>query len=105
MSDRKTIRLGIMGFGQTGRQLYDLASLSDDIEVVAIADIGEPDILHYLLCSEVENPQRHRLEGNFFGQSAVQDAFDAHRPAFRDALGYLQCGCGNRFHGKISPTQ
>lgn len=65
MSDRKTIRLGIMGFGQTGRQLYDLASLSDDIEVVAIADIGEPDILHYLLCSEVENPQRHRLEGNF----------------------------------------
>ena len=65
MSDRKTIRLGIMGFGQTGRQLYDLASLSDDIEVVAIADIGEPDILHYLLCSEVENPQRHLLEGNF----------------------------------------
>ncbi|MFT4822274.1 MAG: glyceraldehyde 3-phosphate dehydrogenase [Halioglobus sp.] len=65
MSDRKTIRLGIMGFGQTGRQLYDLASLSDDIEVVAIADIGKADILHYLLCSEVDNPERHLLEGNF----------------------------------------
>ena len=65
MSDRKTIRLGIMGCGQTGRQLYNLASLSDDIEVVAIADIGKPDILHYLLCSEVDNPKRHQLEGNF----------------------------------------
>lgn len=65
MSDREIIRLGIMGFGQTGRQLYDLASLSDDIEVVAIADIGQPDILHYLLCAEVENPERHKLEGNF----------------------------------------
>ncbi len=51
--------------GQTGRQLYDLASRSEDIEVVAIADIGKPDILHYLLCSEVEEPQRHQLQGNF----------------------------------------
>jgi glyceraldehyde 3-phosphate dehydrogenase len=54
-----------MGFGQTGRQLYDLASRSDDIEVVAIADIGKPDILHYLLCAEVRDPERHELQGNF----------------------------------------
>jgi len=54
-----------MGFGQTGRQLYDLASRSDDIEVVAIADIGKPDILHYLLCTEVPDPERHELQGNF----------------------------------------
>jgi glyceraldehyde 3-phosphate dehydrogenase len=65
MTAKKPIRLGIMGFGQTGRQLYDLASLSDDIEVVAIADIGKPDILHYLLCAEVKNPERHELQGNF----------------------------------------
>jgi glyceraldehyde 3-phosphate dehydrogenase len=65
MSQRKPIRLGIMGFGQTGRQLYDLASRSDDIEVVAIADIGKPDILHYLLCAEVRDPERHELQGNF----------------------------------------
>ena len=65
MANRKPIRLGIMGFGQTGRQLYDLASLSDDFEVVAIADIGKPEILHYLLCSEVKNPERHELKGNF----------------------------------------
>ncbi|WP_235898558.1 type I glyceraldehyde-3-phosphate dehydrogenase [Parahaliea maris] len=61
----KPIRVGIMGFGQTGRQIYDLASRSDDVEVVAIADIGKPDILHYLLCSEVDEPARHTLEGNF----------------------------------------
>ena len=65
MTNKKPIRLGIMGFGQTGRQLYDLASHSDDIEIVAIADIGKPDILHYLLCSEVKNPERHELKGNF----------------------------------------
>jgi len=65
MSNGAPIRVGIMGFGQTGRQIYDLASRSGDVEVVAIADIGKPDILHYLLCSEVEDPGRHSLEGNF----------------------------------------
>ena len=59
------IKVGIMGFGQTGRQIYELASRSDDVEVVAIADIGKPDILHYLLRSEVEQAQRHELQGNF----------------------------------------
>lgn len=65
MTQRKPIRVGIMGFGQTGRQIFELASHSDDVEVVAVADIGKPEILHYLLCSEVDDPQRHRLEGNF----------------------------------------
>jgi glyceraldehyde 3-phosphate dehydrogenase (phosphorylating) len=65
MTQSKPIRVGIMGFGQTGRQIYHLASQSDDVEVVAIADIGQPEILHYLLCSEVDDPQRHQLDGNF----------------------------------------
>jgi glyceraldehyde 3-phosphate dehydrogenase len=65
MSKSKPIRVGIMGFGQTGRQIYELASRSDDVEVVAIADVGKPDILHYLLCSEVNEPERHELQGNF----------------------------------------
>ncbi len=65
MTDSRPIRVGIMGFGQTGRQIYDLASRSDDVEVVAVADIGKPEILHYLLCSEVKDPQRHELQGNF----------------------------------------
>ena len=69
MTHSKLTRVGIMGFGQTGRQIYDLASRSDDVEVVAIADIGEPEILHYLLCSEVKNPERHQLQGNFLVNS------------------------------------
>jgi glyceraldehyde 3-phosphate dehydrogenase len=54
-----------MGFGRIGRQTYELASRSSDIDVVAIADIGKPEILHYLLTSETNNPERHRLEKNF----------------------------------------
>jgi glyceraldehyde 3-phosphate dehydrogenase len=54
-----------MGFGQIGRQIYDLAARSADVEVVAIADIGQPEILHYLLGSEVAQPERHELQGNF----------------------------------------
>ncbi|RLA60762.1 MAG: glyceraldehyde-3-phosphate dehydrogenase, partial [Gammaproteobacteria bacterium] len=65
MMDSRPIRVGIMGFGQTGRQIYELASRSDDVEVVAVADIGKPEILHYLLCAEVNEPQRHELQGNF----------------------------------------
>jgi glyceraldehyde 3-phosphate dehydrogenase len=56
-----------MGFGRIGRQVYDLASRSNDIEVVAIADIGRPDILHYLLNAEA--PSRYQLQGNFLVSS------------------------------------
>lgn len=65
MTQQRPTRVGIMGFGQTGRQIFELASRSDDVEIVAIADIGKREILHYLLCSEVDEPGRHRLEGNF----------------------------------------
>jgi len=61
----RPMRLGIMGFGQTGRQIYDLAAATDDLKVMAIADIGRPDILHYLLQSESRHPERYHLEGNF----------------------------------------
>ncbi len=65
MAKGKPIRVGIMGFGQIGRQIYALASRSADVEVVAIADIGKPQILHYLLGSEVAEPRQHVLQGNF----------------------------------------
>src|SRR5690554_5350435 len=65
MDEQRPLRVGIMGFGQTGRQIYDIAARSEDVEVVAVADIGQPDILHYLLQSEVKQPERHRREGNF----------------------------------------
>lgn len=65
MGNGKPLRLGIMGFGLTGRQLYDLAEAAPDIEVAAIADVGRADILHYLLQSESAHPERYSLEGNF----------------------------------------
>lgn len=65
MSTDRPVRLGLMGFGQTGRQLFDLASHRDGVDVVAIADIGKPQILHYLLQSEVAHPDRYSLDGNY----------------------------------------
>lgn len=64
MGQSRPTRIGIMGFGQIGRQIYTLAADSDAVEVVAIADIGEAGILHYLLCSEADDPARFVLEGN-----------------------------------------
>lgn len=69
MTTDRPLRLGIMGFGQIGRQIYELASRSNDLEVVAIADVGNPEILHYLLSAEVEDPERHSLQGNFLVNS------------------------------------
>lgn len=65
MKDNGRVRLGIMGFGQTGRQIYELATASADIDVIAVADIGRADILHYLLQSEAVNPELFALDGNF----------------------------------------
>ena len=65
MSSTTPLRIGLMGFGQTGREIYALASRSDDIEIVAIADIGQPAILHYLLQSELDDGNAHQLDGNY----------------------------------------
>ena len=37
------IRVGIMGFGRVGRQLYQLALQDDRFDVVAVSDIGDAD--------------------------------------------------------------
>lgn len=65
MASVRPVRVGLMGFGQIGRQIYELAARSTDVEVVAIADIGRPEILHYLLGSEVAEPSQYQLHGNF----------------------------------------
>ena len=64
MSDRK-IRVGIMGLGQIGRQLYHLALEKDDIEIVAVADIGKPEIIEYLLQSDGMEEPACRLQDNY----------------------------------------
>ena len=69
MTKDRPLKIGIMGFGLIGRQIYELASRSDDLEVVAIADPGSPEILHYLLSAEVAEPERHSLQGNFLVNS------------------------------------
>ena len=43
------IRIGLMGFGRIGRNIFRLVYDRDDIEVAAIADIADPQSLAYLL--------------------------------------------------------
>ncbi len=59
------IRVGIMGFGEVGRHIYRLCLNNDRIEIVAIADLGRPEILEYLLKAETKGGIDVKLEGNF----------------------------------------
>ena len=59
------IRIGIMGLGQIGRHLYHLALESDDVEIVAVADIGKPEILEYLLKSDGVEEPASELQENY----------------------------------------
>jgi glyceraldehyde 3-phosphate dehydrogenase len=60
-----------MGFGQIGRQLYHLAAASDDLQIVAVSDIGAPDVLHYLLSTDSGGSNGNELRGNYL----VNDRF------------------------------
>jgi len=44
-----SIRIGIMGFGRIGRNVFRILYPRDDIEVQAIVDIADPKALEYLL--------------------------------------------------------
>lgn len=66
----RRVRLGIMGFGLIGRQLYQHALEGDAFEVAAISDVGSPEILHYLLTRDLREPEC-RLEHNHL----VNDTF------------------------------
>jgi len=54
-----------MGFGEIPRHIYRLATGRDDIEIVAISEIGKPEILEYLVHSEVKGRVKVELDGNF----------------------------------------
>lgn len=43
------IRVGIMGFGRIGRNLFRQTWERDDIDIVAISDVGTPESMAYLL--------------------------------------------------------
>ena len=59
------IQVGLMGMGQIGRHLYQLAAESEDIEIVAVADIGKPEILHYLLTSDTLDAPQCELRNTY----------------------------------------
>lgn len=64
----KKIRLGLMGFGEINRHLYRLCLEDDFVEVVAISDIGRPEILVYLLNAESKRNKVDvdvKLEGHY----------------------------------------
>lgn len=44
-----TTRIGLMGFGRIGRNVFRILHERQDIEIVAIVDIAEPQALEYLL--------------------------------------------------------
>lgn len=44
-----TARIGLMGFGRIGRNVFRLLHDRDDMDIVAIADIAAPEALTYLL--------------------------------------------------------
>lgn len=44
-----TLRIGINGFGRIGRSIFRIAASREDIEVVGINDLADPDNLAYLL--------------------------------------------------------
>jgi glyceraldehyde 3-phosphate dehydrogenase len=56
-------RIGLMGFGRIGRECFRLALDDERFEVVAIADIGRPDILHQLLNHPARPDSGIRLAG------------------------------------------
>ena len=60
-----SIRIGIMGCGGIGRQLYKLAASDNRFDVVAIADIGQPEILEHLLDVTMGHSGEVQLEGNY----------------------------------------
>ncbi|MCF8233494.1 MAG: hypothetical protein K9G67_00410 [Bacteroidales bacterium] len=59
------VRIGLMGFGEIPRHIYRLCTGRDDVEVVAISEIGEPKILHYLVHAEVKGKVDVEIDGNF----------------------------------------
>jgi len=64
----KKVRLGLMGFGEVNRHLYRLCLEDDNIEVVAISDIGRPEVLVYLLNSESKRNKEEvdvQLDGHY----------------------------------------
>ena len=64
------IKLGINGFGRIGRMVFRAAiqNFSNDIQVVGINDLLDPDYLAYML-------KYDSVHGRFQGEVAIEDNF------------------------------
>jgi glyceraldehyde 3-phosphate dehydrogenase len=60
------IRIGINGFGRIGRMVFRAAQDFDDVEVVGINDLLEPDYLAYML-------KHDSVHGKFKGEIKIED--------------------------------
>lgn len=65
---KKKIRIGIMGFGRIGRNLYRLGYANPLFDFVVVSDLGEPESMHYLLMRDSVYGKMTEdviLEGNY----------------------------------------
>jgi glyceraldehyde 3-phosphate dehydrogenase len=60
------MRVAINGFGRIGRSVFRIVESRDDVDIVAINDLFEPDALRYLL-------EYDTVMGRFPGEPAVKD--------------------------------
>ena len=68
----RKLRIGMMGLGKIGRQIYTLAMDDDCFEIVAISDIGQPEILAHLLDVELGQTGEVSLEGNYLVSNGLR---------------------------------
>lgn len=61
----RRIRLGLKGFGEIPRHIYRMCLNDERIEIVAISELGNPEILSYLVSAETKGKVQPKLEGNF----------------------------------------
>lgn len=62
------VRIGLMGFGRIGRNIFRISRNKPDIEIVAICDIADPKALEYLLRFDT-------VHGRFGEPFKVDDGF------------------------------
>lgn len=67
MQEKKKLRIAINGFGRIGRQFFKVAAASNEVEVVALNDLGNLDNLAYLL-------EFDTVYGQYDKQVAVQES-------------------------------
>ena len=63
-----SVRMGIMGFGRIGKNIFRQAYKREDIEIVAISDLGTPESMAYLLEYDTiygRFPDAVELEGKY----------------------------------------